>query len=116
MSQRSHKCDSVRSNEADGLNVDNSTDPSEDNIVRQRPMWLERLVTAQQNLETTAELPDSIKTDNVEQVESPVEDLNEIPLNLFDAKSYYEISDSLPSLDLSQLTLSLDSELIFPTS
>jgi hypothetical protein len=32
----------------------------------------------------------------------------------FDSKTYYE-NDSLPTLDLSQLTLSLDSDLIFPS-
>lgn len=32
----------------------------------------------------------------------------------FDSKSYYE-NDLLPTLDLSQLTLSLDSDLIFPS-
>ena len=31
-----------------------------------------------------------------------------------DSKTYYE-NDSLPTIDLSQLTLSLDSDLIFPS-
>ena len=104
--------------------------------MRQRPVWLERLMTAaQQQLFTQTETQQHVETvglDNNGMVDTPAaapEPDNNIPQGpilksnntqqstcssvLFDPESVSYDSDSLPSLDLSQLTL--DSELIFPS-
>lgn len=114
VSQRTHKCDADRTRE----NGD---------IVRHRPDWLERLVTAQQQL-TTNQTPETMQVnvpvaptgDTMMMDDSnPSDDglrhlFNDRPTQHLDSKSYYE-NDSLPFIDLSQLTLSLDSDLIFPS-
>lgn len=107
VSQRTHKCDAGRGEEGN-------------DIIRHRPDWLERLVTAQQQLlepeeKLTAnvgklEIKPNETADAMEEAPSP----EERQRNFYDSKSYYE-NDSLPTLDLSQLTLSLDSDLIFPS-
>ena len=93
-------------------------------MIRNRPDWLERLVTAQQQLttignETVLIDPDPATTmgdvpQNMDVIEDgPIPFQHDIqqPATTLESKNLYE-SDS--SLDLSQLTLSLDSDLIFP--
>jgi hypothetical protein len=112
VSQRTHKCEAGRGEEG--------TD-----IIRHRPDWLERLVTARQQQTAPEEKIDvgklEIKPDETSAFDTKMEDSSNSPdeddrnrSNFFDSKTYYE-NDSLPTLDLSQLTLSLDSDLIFPS-
>ena len=113
MSQRTHKCEAGRGEEG--------TD-----IIRHRPDWLERLVTARQQLTNPEEnvvldvgkleiKPDeSPVLEMMDEASIPPVDIVRHRCSFFDSKSYYE-NDSLPTLDLSQLTLSLDSDLIFPS-
>lgn len=108
VSQRTHKCDAGRD------------EPTTD-IVRHRPDWLERLVTAQQQLTAPAPVPETPAmevtpiSDIMEDNSNPSLDGNERHRSVFlDSKTFYE-NDSLPTIDLSQLTLSLDSDLIFPS-
>lgn len=102
VSQRTHKCEAGRGVEGTG-------------IIRHRPDWLERLVTAQQQL-TAPEEKITVDVGKLEIApnETPVLDTMDEGSSFFDSKTYYE-NDSLPTLDLSQLTLSLDSDLIFPS-
>ena len=118
---------------------DDNDNNNKDRLVRQRPVWLERLMTAaQQQLFAPSETRQSVETvspKNNEIVETsaavePVSNNPQVsihsPTNTqqptspsegsrmpFDPESVCFDSDSLPSLDLSQLTL--DSELIFPS-
>ncbi|XP_046638138.1 putative zinc finger protein 833 isoform X2 [Daphnia pulicaria] len=102
VSQRTHKCEAGRGVEGTG-------------IIRHRPDWLERLVTAQQQL-TAPEEKITVEVGKLEiaQNETPALDTMDEGSSFFDSKTYYD-NDSLPTLDLSQLTLSLDSDLIFPS-
>lgn len=121
---------------------EDGSDNNNKNVVRQRPPWLERLMTAAQqqflsgqthvNPPVTPHNNDAIEQTSAD-TDSPVtqqgpavnqESTEDLPVAtcssglLFDPdpQSYcYEESDSIPIIDLSQLTLSLDSELIFPS-
>ena len=110
LSQRTQKCEAERGVEG--------TD-----IIRHWPYWLERLVIARQQQTAPEEKIDvgklEIKPDETSAFDTKMEDAVNSPdeddrnrSNFFDSKTYYE-NDSLPTLDLSQLTLSLDSDLIF---
>ena len=117
MSQRSHKCEKK---------VDNQLESS------LRPAWLERLAIAQQNVtkfdggldngEGTKDSLDTILSVNNQNVNDTVNfdsvmDIGETmsQSNIYPKMQYFP-NDNLPTIiDLSQLTLSLDSELIFPS-
>lgn len=103
VSQRTHKCEAGRGVEGTG-------------IIRHRPDWLERLVTAQQQLTAHPEEKITVDVGKLEIVsdETPALDTMDEGSSFFDSKTYYD-NDSLPTLDLSQLTLSLDSDLIYPS-
>ena len=117
MSQRSHKCEKK---------VDNQLESS------LRPAWLERLAIAQQNVtkfdggldkvEGTKDSLDAILSVNNQNVNDTVNfdsvmDIGETmsQSNIYPKMQYFP-NDNLPTIiDLSQLTLTLDSELIFPS-
>lgn len=97
-------------------------------IIRNRPTWLERLVTAQQQT-VAADQPTILPVPPTDDVihdgvtAQTDQSASHIVLNdntphpsvaAFDPKTYYQV-DGLPSFDLSQLTLNFDSELIFPS-
>ena len=130
VSQRTHKCEANRADDTAAVAADAAGDDVDVNssIVRNRPTWLERLVTAQQQTVTTdqpivleAAAVDNVAIEDVtvQMDQSPSQIvLNENPSHdsviAFDPKTYYQV-DGLPSFDLSQLTLNFDSELIFPS-
>ena len=111
VSQRTHKC------EANGPMDDANAGDKRDDIVRNRSVWLERLVTAQQQLLSNQVIANPLALDESMNPDEPVPgpSASVQQHEPFDPiKSFYD-TDSLPTLDLSQLTLSLDSELIFPS-
>lgn len=125
VSQRTHKCEASR-NDADGSAI---IGLETKDIIRPRPVWLERLVTAQQLLTSANVQQEPLSPEFVQLTDNNLTGNTATPLSVsecneegksdpssstFDPKSYYD-SDSLPTIDLSQLTLSLDSDLIFPS-
>ena len=107
VSQRSHKCAPAR-------------EQSGSAVVRSRSFWLERLVCAQQaeNDPTTTAVTNDPPRSNHHEQGSDDHDMTEDIFNKLvmdePIKTNYYTNDPLPTIDLSQLTLSLDSELIFP--
>ena len=112
LSQRTQKCEAERGVEG--------TD-----IIRHWPYWLERLVIARQQQTAPEEKIDvgklEIKPDETSAFDTKMEEAFNSPdeddrnrSKFFDLKTYYE-NDSLSTLDLFQLTFSLDSDFIFPS-
>ena len=112
LSQRTQKCEAERGVEG--------TD-----IIRHWPYWLERLVIARQQQTAPEEKIDvgklEIKPDETSAFDTKMEEAFNSPdeddrnrSKFFDSKTYYE-NDSLSTLDLFQLTFSLDSDFIFPS-
>jgi hypothetical protein len=119
VSQRSHKCEKK---------VDNQLESS------LRPVWLERLAIAQQNVpkfdgvldkeerEVSKDSLDTILSVNSQNVNDTINfdaamEIGETmsQSNIYPKMQYFP-NDNLPTIiDLSQLTLTLDSELIFPS-